>query len=266
VPTLRCPDGVQIHWEEQGEGPLIVFAPYWSGRPGVFSELFGDLARDHRVLSYDARGAGGSTRLGPYDLQTDAADLEALLEERGPAAAALGLANGANLATAVAAARPDLIRSVVAIGTAPIWVGAFEGTSGMLSSPTVIEAFLEMLERDYRGALRAILTATNTQMSEAELRDRVASQADYCPREAAVSRVRAWVEDDPRDAARALGPRLAVLRGRDVAGPWLPPEPELTEVLTRLLPEARLLDVQEGAVSRPDEAAEAIRGIIRVSA
>jgi len=69
----------------------------------------------------------------------------------------------------------------------------------MLSSEGVVTAFLEMLERDYRGALRTMFSSTNAQMSEDELRERIRSQISYCPQDAAVARVRAWAADDPRE-------------------------------------------------------------------
>ena len=47
---LERPDGVELHWEERGEGPPVVLAPYWSGHPGVYEDLLSDLARDHRVV------------------------------------------------------------------------------------------------------------------------------------------------------------------------------------------------------------------------
>jgi pimeloyl-ACP methyl ester carboxylesterase len=261
MPALARPDGVEIHWEERGEGVLVVLVPYWSGHPGVYHGLISDLARDHRMVTYDARGTGDSSRVGPYDMETDGADLEALIEEAGGPAVLLSVANGANVATRAAARRADLVSSVISIGTAPIWLGAFRDVEGMLSSDTVVNAFADMVGRDYRGAMRNLLAATNRQMSEDELRDRVAFQADYCPQEAAVARLRAWIDGNPSEEARALGDRLVVLRGRDIAGAWLPPERDLDELIATLLPEARVEQLAEGPVSRPDVAAAIVRRI-----
>lgn len=263
MPELTRPEGVEIHWDERGRGPLVVLAAYWSGHPGVHDGMTSDLARDHRVVTYDARGTGGSSRVGPYDMETDAADLSALVEELGGSAVVVAVANGANVATRVGAGRPELVSSVVAMGTAPIWLGAFEGSEGMLSSGTVVNAFVEMVGRDYRGALRNLLAVTNPQMTEDELRDRVTFQADYCSQEAATARLRDWIEDDPSAEARAVGARLVVLRGRDVAGAWLPPDEDLDELMARLLPEARIEELAEGPVSRPDLAAAVVRRIAR---
>jgi pimeloyl-ACP methyl ester carboxylesterase len=263
VARLERPDGVDLHWEEDGEGPLVALAPYWSGHPGVYAGLTSDLARDHRVVVWDARGTGESTRSGPYDMKTDCGDLEAILERAGGAAVVIGTANGINHAVRVAGRRPDLVSAVVALGTAPFARAHFEGSEGLITSDNVVNAFIEMLARDYRGALRTLLRATNSQMSEEELRDRVGFQVSYCPQEAAASRVRAWVADDPTEATRRTGERLWIFSAPDVAGPWLPSVDERRRLIETLAPEAHVEETEagEGPVSRPRLTADAIRRI-----
>ena len=146
--------------------------PWCRGHPGVYEGLLSDLARDHRVVTWDARGTGQSTRTGPYDMETDCSDLVAILEAAGGDAVVLSTADGANRGVRVAARRRDLVAAVVALGTAPFARMHFEGSEGMIASDTVVRAFIEMVERDYRGALRTLLSATNSQMSEEELRER----------------------------------------------------------------------------------------------
>jgi hypothetical protein len=119
-----------------------------------------------------------------------------------------------------------------------------------------------MVARDFRGALRTMLASTNPQMSEDELRERVAAQAEYCDVEAAVGRLDAWAADDPVEAGRALGERLWVLTASGVGGPWLPSDEERDEVNEVLYPEARFKFVEPGPISKPGEAADAIREII----
>ena len=263
MPPLERPDGVELHWDEQGEGPLVVLAPYWSGHPGVYEALLSDLARDHRVVTWDARGTGQSTPAGPYDMETDCSDLEAVLDRAGGEALVIGTADGTNRAVRVAASRKDLVAAVVALGTAPFARTHFEGSEGMIASDTVVGAFIDMLERDYRGALRALLSATNAQMSEPELRERVAFQVSYCPREPAVARVRAWAEDDPTAAAQETGERLWILSAPDVAGPWLPPPNERRRLVKTLTPRAHVEEGEAGwgPISRPDLSAASIRRI-----
>jgi pimeloyl-ACP methyl ester carboxylesterase len=265
MPLLRRPDGVELHWEEHGDGPLVVLAPYWSGHPDVYQALLSDLAADHRILTWNMRGTGRSTAAGPYDMETDTSDLEAVLEAAGGGATVIGTADGTNRAVHVAASRPELVSAVIALGTGPFARMHFEGSEGMVASDTVVGAFLEMLERDYRGALRALLSATNTQMSEAELRERVGFQISYCPQEVAAARVRAWIADDPTAAAQRTGQRLWILSAPDVAGPWLPPEHERRRLIETLTPKAHVEEgpVGGGPISRPERSAAVIRRITR---
>jgi pimeloyl-ACP methyl ester carboxylesterase len=263
VARLERPGGVELHWEDRGEGPLVVLAPWWSGYPGVYEGLLSDLARDHRVVTWDARGTGLSTRTGPYDMETDCSDLVAILEAAGGDAVVLSTADGANRGVRVAARRDDLVAAVVALGTAPFARMDFEGSEGMIASDNVVRAFIEMVERDYRGALRTLLSATNSQMSEAELRERVGIQVSYCPQEPAAARVRAWADDDPTAAARETGERLWILAAPDVAGPWLPPAHERRRLTEKLTPKAHIEEGEAGTgpISQPGLAADVIRRI-----
>ena len=58
----------------------------------------------------------------------------------------------------------------------------------MIASDSVVDAFREMVRRDFRGAMRSLFSSTNPQMGEEELRERVAAQAAYCEVDAAVAR------------------------------------------------------------------------------
>ena len=71
---------MSLAWQERGEGPLVVLVNQFFGRPETFDALFDDLTRDHRLVTYDPRGIGESTRRGPYTFEADADDLEAVLE------------------------------------------------------------------------------------------------------------------------------------------------------------------------------------------
>src|SRR5436190_11280334 len=103
MPRLERPDGVEIHWEEAGEGPLVVLSAYWSLHPSVFAPLTGELRSDHRVVRSDDRGTGASTHAGPYDLETASGDLEAVVEAAGGSAVIISTADGAQRAAEVGA-------------------------------------------------------------------------------------------------------------------------------------------------------------------
>jgi pimeloyl-ACP methyl ester carboxylesterase len=261
VPKLKRDDGIELQWDERGEGALVILAPYWSGHPSAYDPLAGDLARDRRVVRYDARGTGQSTRSGPHDMDTGAADLGAVAEMAGGDAVVVALADSCPWASRVAADRPELVRAVVAPGSAPIPLSLLRESDSLLSSETVVEAFIEMMGTDYRGALRTLLTSTNPQMSEEEVRERVAAQADFCPSETAVGRTRAWVTDDSSEQGRAIGERLTILFSDEMGGAWLPRGEELAGVLGEHLPDAQLVPIADGIASRPDLTAEVIRDL-----
>ena len=258
MPRLRRPDGVELHWEEHGEGPLVVLAQPWAGYPEVFADLLDELGSDHRVVTYYPRGQGGSTRRGPYDPETDTADLEALIEAAGGPGVVIAMADASNRAARVAARRPDLVRAVVLPGGVPLSRRVLEGTDS-LASPAVLEALAQQFWSDYRGALRTVTASNNPQMSEDELRERVARTVDACPQDSSVPRFEAWIADDPEEEAAAAGDRLWILLTGD--NPFFPLE--LVPRVRELLPRTHVEEVADGPLSRPDIAATVVRRLTR---
>lgn len=261
MPRLTRDDGVEIHYVEEGSGPLVVLGSYWSMHPSAFGPITQELAGDHRVVHYHDRGTGESTRVGPYDLDTSAADLEGLIDHLGEPAVIAGTADATSRAVRIAARRPDLVRAVVGVGGAPIGRSAFEQSESLVSSETVVRALLQQVETDYRGALRSLLTVTNAQMSEDELRERVNRQIEHSPVEGAAPRLRAWAHDDPLEYGLAAGDRLWVAVSEHLAGGWFPAGAEMAAMVAKLLPEAQIVEIADGWMSRPDETARVVRGI-----
>jgi pimeloyl-ACP methyl ester carboxylesterase len=258
---LEREEGVEIHWEERGEGPLVVLAPYSNFHPSVYNPIAAELGRDHRVVRYDDRGAGESSRRGPHDMNTGSGDLAAVIEASGGAAVIVGLGDATNRAVRVCAERPELVEAIVTPGGMPAGRDRLEGSEAMASSDTVVNAFLSMCETDYRGALRSLVTAGNPQMSEDEIRERVGLQAEYQPQETTVARLRAWVEDDALQPARECGDRLWLLCAEAPGGGWFPSGREAVELSRRLFPDAHVQQIEEGIVSRPDLTAGVVRRV-----
>jgi pimeloyl-ACP methyl ester carboxylesterase len=150
--TLKRRDGVEIHWEATGDGPLVVLVPWWASHPSVFVLLTAELARDHCIVSYDARGTGESTRRGPYDSQTAAADLAALIDAMSRPAVLFGIVDGHNVSLHAAAGRPELVRAVIGAQIVmPMGVPMMRQVDTPVSSEAVLEAGLEVLATDYRS-------------------------------------------------------------------------------------------------------------------
>lgn len=257
MPLLDQPDGARIYWEETGEGPRVLIANILHGHPGMIAGLVRDLSSDHRVLTYDLRGTGDSTRRGSYTAAVDTADLESLLEHLGGAAVAVAIGDSGLRAVRVAAARPDLLGTVVAPGTPVLAAAAAPRSDALTASRFVLRALIMMLEKDYRAGIRSMAVSSNPTLSEDEIRERVGLVVTHCPQEAAVERVRAWTRDDATDAARVLGERLWILNYP--GNPWFPPE--LAESMPEILPDARHQEVADGPMNRPDLTAAVVRRI-----
>jgi pimeloyl-ACP methyl ester carboxylesterase len=266
MPAVERPDGVEIHWEEQGSGPLllIVHQLLWS-YPQVYAELTADLARDHRIVTYDARGCGASSRRGPYDPETDAGDLLAVAEAAGGAAIAIAVGYGYNVAARVASAHPGAIPDLVCVQPAAAAIlprSELRKAEVIGGSDSVMELLTKMMRTDQRAAVRTLLAAVNPELSEDELRERVAHVGSYVSPESTLERTEAWVADDASEHSRALGDRLRILH------PGTEPiyEGALATRVTELYPEAHVEEVPGGPISRPDLFAARIRRVTGVKA
>ena len=130
---------------------------------------------------------------------------------------------------------------------------------GLATSPAVVGALVQLFESDYRSGLRTVVEGGNPQFSAEEVHQRVDDVFVYSPLEATLGRLRGWISHDSREAGRALGDRLWMLTfGGNL---WFPAE--LKAAFERDVPEARIEEVADGAVSRPDQTAEIVRRITR---
>jgi pimeloyl-ACP methyl ester carboxylesterase len=261
MPHLDRPGGVKIHWHQQGSGPLVLLAPYVLSHPSVYDPLEFDLLVDHRVVRFDDRGTGASDHTGPYDMPSGTGDLEAVIEEAGGPAVVIALADAVHRGARVAARRPDLVEALVVPGGSPAGRAHLQGSDAMVASDTVVDAFMSMGETDYRGAVRSAVAAANAQMSEDAVRERVRVQIEYQPRETAVARLRAWANDDTTDEGRECGDRLWLLYSDNMSGGWFPAGEEARRFNRRLFPEAHVLEVEDGMISRPDLVSAVVRRI-----
>jgi pimeloyl-ACP methyl ester carboxylesterase len=256
VPKLKRPDGVDIHWEERGEGPTVFFAHIpWLTMPSNFEALLTDLATDHHVVTWDPRGVGNSTRRGPYDTVTDADDMAALIE----AIDTLVVFVSADpAAIRVSAERTGLIEAIVLLAHGRLGPLGRGETDSFVESESVVEAGLQVARSNYRAFLRAAITITNPQASEDEVRHRVDAQAAYCPQEVALPRIQEWSSGHEMSfRGPALGDRLWIVQQKDDPAVPLASLDRARE----LLPDARIIEAEDGPISRPDIVAGVVRKI-----
>jgi pimeloyl-ACP methyl ester carboxylesterase len=257
VPFVEREGGVSLFWQDWGEGPGLLVVQSYIQHPQVLEGLLAELQGGHRMVRYDARGAGESTRQGPYDMATDVADLIAVAEAAGPIAAVVANGDASNRAVHAAAQRPDLIPCVVSMETVPLGAGQAAGTESLISSVNVLDALVSMMRADYRSGLTAAITRGNPDFDPDQVRARVDATVAYIDHQAALGRLEEWIHDDPGDDPRSLGDRLVV--AYEGAGAWFPSD--LTEVGKDLLPDAQFVKLDGGALTRPDLTAAVVRNV-----
>ena len=78
---LEVAPGVDIYYEDVGEGVPLVLIPGWTFTTRVFDHQFAAFAGSHRVISFDPRSHGRSTvTTDGNNYATQAADMAKLLE------------------------------------------------------------------------------------------------------------------------------------------------------------------------------------------
>jgi pimeloyl-ACP methyl ester carboxylesterase len=255
---IARPDGVELHCEARGAGPSVVFALPWNAHPRPFAPLLDDLASDHRVILYHPRGTGLSTRTGPYDQDTDAADLAAVVESAGePGLLVLAVLDAVPRSIKAALQLPEAVGTVVA-SNSMLRVRTPGDATSMGDSPSVLRAMLQMIETSYRAGVRTVVTTGNPDLDEGELHQRVEEIVEFVEAEAASERLRRWIRDETLvDNARALGGRLWWLT--IPTNPWFPAD--LGERLHDVLPDAHVEALEDGPFSRPDLTAAVVRRV-----
>ena len=255
MPELERPDGARIHYEVRGEGPLVVLTLGFAASPSIYEGLVADLARDHRVVTWDPRGCGASSPEGPYDIATDAGDLIAVIRAVGPPATVFAVGHGSLVAPRARTLDPEAISALVSPALVVALRRHLGDTEGFGASETVLNMLVEQFRRDPRASARATIASLNPQYTEEELRLRLDETVAYAPPEPTLERIEAWLaEDEALEDLRGFGDRVAML--------WYAGDPWQAGSIPRaqeLLPEARVIELEDGTLTRPDLAANVVR-------
>jgi pimeloyl-ACP methyl ester carboxylesterase len=114
--------GVRLAYDSAGEGdPVLLIGG--TGMPGALWQLASGpalVSAGYRVITYDARGVGGSDAPpAPYSVADLVADAAGLLEQLGATPAfVIGYSLGGFTAEELARTRPDLVRAAVLLASA----------------------------------------------------------------------------------------------------------------------------------------------------
>jgi pimeloyl-ACP methyl ester carboxylesterase len=114
-------NGVSIRYLDQGDGQAIVLIHGFTGNADGWTQLQGELAKDHRVIAIDCRGHGRSDKPDEYG-RAMVDDLLRLLDHLGIAQAVfVGYSMGAEISLRMAVENPTRVRALIAGGSA--WSG-----------------------------------------------------------------------------------------------------------------------------------------------
>ena len=118
-------DGLQIHYEVEGQGPPLILLHWWTGSLEDW-RLFGyvDALKDtYRLILIDARGHGQSDKPhdpAAYAMEQQVGDVVAVLDELGiDKAHYFGYSMGGTLGWAIGKFAPDRLSSLIIGGDAP---------------------------------------------------------------------------------------------------------------------------------------------------
>ena len=112
-------DGERIYFESTGEGDAVVLCHGLGGNHAAWWRITPALAEHHRVVTWDQRGFGNSTRrTGRYGPEAAVGDLAALLDHIGVGPVQLvGQSMGGWVAMGLALLYPERLRSLVLTDT-----------------------------------------------------------------------------------------------------------------------------------------------------
>ena len=110
--TVEGAGGVPLQVRTHGDGEPILLVHGTIGSSGDWALVTPHLQTDHRVVSYDRRGRGGSGDGEAYELRDEVVDLLRVLESVGEPAHVVAHSFGARLAL-LASGQTSVMRSLV---------------------------------------------------------------------------------------------------------------------------------------------------------
>ncbi len=257
MPYLQLPDGVPLYYEEHGAGEPILLLPGWTITTGFWKRQIGDLSRDHRVLTFDLRGAGASGKTPDgHTLNAYAADLahflaEKQLEKVTLIAWAMGVSVSVHYLVAHGTER---VSRFVWVDHSPRFFANPDWPFGLSGnfSPQALDSMLHQLRHDRRAATLDLLEIMFPNgLSESE-QDWMYGEMLKTPTDVAITMLAAVAGTDLRPLLPDLKLPILLVNGTHSAVPfdvgrWLE---ELGRWLEEHLPDGRRL-VLEGAGHAP---------------
>ncbi|MFF3566084.1 alpha/beta fold hydrolase [Streptomyces sp. NPDC002574] len=255
----KSADGTSIGWRQFGTGPAIVITHGSLATSDEWLPVAGILAEDHTVFLVDRRGRGLSGDAQYYDLETEVADLQAVLNAAGAGATLLAHSYGAVCAAATAAAGASISALVLYEPPFPV-----SGTWETARLPLVAEA---LKEKNYDQALVTILSllvVPDDIIEDLRATPFWAPMAALTPTFQREYSVLNSLADD-LDRFKAIRERTLVFLGGDSPQRRI----DAVELLTSSLPDVTLVDLpgqhHYAHVAQPEVIAKAVQSFLSAS-
>lgn len=148
APRLTVADGSQLYIEDRGSGPPIVILNNFFMASPVWRSFTSQLVKEHRILTFDFRGQGGSTCAGQTATwQHHLQDLNAVVANAGAESVyLLGTSMSAVMCRDYALAWPEKVRGLILAGPALSPWGRRRGRR-------ILKNWLKVLRSDGMAAL-----------------------------------------------------------------------------------------------------------------
>ena len=240
------PDGVNIVYAPEGDGPLFVVPPGWVSNLGEEdpSPLSARLPQTHTVVSWDKWCCSLSDRSATeYSVERGVLDAETILDDLGlDQADFLGVSQGGPIAVAFAAAHPERVRRLALYAT-------YADGPKTFFKPEVQESMLSIV-RSHWGIASKVLTDMFIPEASIEEADAFAkSQRVSATSEVAAGYLELVYSADVTEAARRVkAPTIVLHRRGDRAIPVAG-----GQQLAALVPGAHFVPT-EGSGHRPRDA------------
>jgi 3-oxoadipate enol-lactonase len=233
----RTTDGVALSVVVTGDGgPLLLIPGLGAGR-SAFDPIVADLARAHRVITFDPRGIGESEGGASVTLTAMALDVVAVLDAASVASAAVfGASMGGLVAQHLVVDHPARVAALILAATAP------GGDAGIDPQPADQAALLGKGARTPEDAYRLACTVlysrqfqrTHPEFIEAQVRER--ARHPVRPRVFSDQFKAMWLPDDSFERLAGVEVPTLVMHGtEDVVTPF-----ENARILARQIPGAQL--------------------------
>ena len=167
MPYLTSQRGLRWHYEEEGQGPGLLFLHGWGVDRRIWRQQFKFFSRDYRTVSVDLPGHGQS-EWQPSSLADVAEDIHELFLRRSGEWGIVASSLGGLVALQLAAGATSAVRALVFVGSLPRFVQC-EGFPCGLTSARILK-LKEQLETDYPAIVRIFFRSLFTRSERSSRR------------------------------------------------------------------------------------------------